>query len=198
MGGFAWKSLLDVGWHGFPESSAVKRRRAPPPPVPPSPGASARRTAGGVGGGSDPRFLDAGAPPGRGRWCARMVTPSPLPCGGRSLHSDPCGKASEPMRKPRRRIDHRRCAMRTRLRLRQQQPERGAGRNRRRHAALHRRRSIAGRTPNVEHAHDRVFPRSGVDGKETALIATQSSYRLVSDREVRQWQASRSAIWMTK
>ena len=22
-----------------------------------------------------------------------MVTPSPLPCGGRSLHIDPCGKA---------------------------------------------------------------------------------------------------------
>ena len=29
-----------------------------------------------------------------------MVTPSPLPGGGRSLHIDPCGKAIDPMRKP--------------------------------------------------------------------------------------------------
>ena len=36
-----------------------------------------------------PPFLAAGAAPGRGRWRAPMVTPSPLPGGGRSLHSDP-------------------------------------------------------------------------------------------------------------
>ena len=47
----------------------------------------------GESGGSDPPFLAAGAAPGRGSWCTRGFTPSPLVSGGRSLHSDPGGKA---------------------------------------------------------------------------------------------------------
>ena len=43
--------------------------------------------------GAPPPFLAAGAARARGSWCAPKVTPSPLPSGGRSLHSDPCGKA---------------------------------------------------------------------------------------------------------
>ena len=97
--GYSWKSALDAGWYGFPKFSAVERRRVPACVSPASPGASARRTVGGVGGGSDPPFFAAGAAPGRGRWCTRMATPSPLPCGGRSLHSDPCGKTVESAKK---------------------------------------------------------------------------------------------------
>ncbi len=32
--GYSWKAALDVGWHGFPESSAVKRSAAPACVVP--------------------------------------------------------------------------------------------------------------------------------------------------------------------
>ena len=96
--GYSWKSASDLGWHGFPESSAVKRRRAPPPRVPASPGASARRTGGGDGGGSDPPFFAAGAARvsvhRRTQWRAINT-----PLEGRSLHSDPCGKTVEPARK---------------------------------------------------------------------------------------------------
>ena len=96
--GYSWKSALDAGWHGFPESSAVKGSRASACVSPASPGAPARRTVGGAGGGSDP-FFGRWCATGQGTWCARMVTPSPLPVGGRSLHSEPCGKAAEPARK---------------------------------------------------------------------------------------------------
>ena len=41
-----------------------------------------RRTRGGDGGGSDPHFLDAGAAPGRGRWCTPKSTTSPPLFGG--------------------------------------------------------------------------------------------------------------------
>ena len=61
--GYSWKSALDAGWHGFPESSAVKRRRASACVSSASHGAPARRTGGGGSGGSDPPFLTAGAAP---------------------------------------------------------------------------------------------------------------------------------------
>ena len=99
--GCAWKSALDAGWHGFPESSTVKRSRASDCVSPTSPSAAA-------------------APHGRGRWWrerrpffrrwyttgqGELVHPyghtiSPSPLGGRSLHSDPCGKAVESAKKP--------------------------------------------------------------------------------------------------
>ena len=64
--------------------------------VPPSPGAPHER---GAGGGSDPPFFAAGAAPAsvhrRTQW--RTIN-TPLE-GGRSFHSDPCGKAIEPARK---------------------------------------------------------------------------------------------------
>ena len=93
--GYSWKSASDVGWHGFPESSAVKRRRAPPPCVPASPGASARRTGGGVSGGSDPLFFAAGAAPGRGRWCTPKSTTTPPLSGVAPSTVIPGGKAIE-------------------------------------------------------------------------------------------------------
>ena len=101
--GYSWKSALDVGWHGFPESSAVKRRRAPPPRAPASPGASARRTGGGDGGGSDPPFLTAAAAPAsvhrRTRWRTvntplRGVAPSTVIPAGR-LSSRPGSRLEE-------------------------------------------------------------------------------------------------------
>ncbi len=57
-----------------------------------------RRTRGGESGGSDPPLFAAGAAPGsvhrRTQW--RTIN-TPLE-GGRSLHRDPCGKASRPNR----------------------------------------------------------------------------------------------------
>ena len=38
--------------------------------------------------------MTAGAAPGRGKWSTLRSTTYPSPSGGRSLHSDPCGKAS--------------------------------------------------------------------------------------------------------
>ena len=46
--------------------------------------------------GAPPPFFGAGAPPGRGKWSTLRPTTYPAPRGGRSLHSDPCGKAIEP------------------------------------------------------------------------------------------------------
>ena len=76
-----------------PLRQSVVRRR------PASHGASWRRTGGGGSGGSDPPLFGAGAPPGRGKWSTLRSTTYPAPRGGRSLHSDPCGKAAEPVRK---------------------------------------------------------------------------------------------------
>ena len=73
----------------------------------PSPGASARRTTGGDGGGSDPHFLDAGAPPGRGSWCARKFTPSPSPLGVAPSTVIPAGRlSSRPGSRQRKTADH--------------------------------------------------------------------------------------------
>ena len=58
-------------------------------------GTSWRRTGGGGSGGSAPGFFAAGAAPGRGRWCARMVTPSPLPFGVAPSTVIPGAKAIE-------------------------------------------------------------------------------------------------------
>ena len=84
------ESLIGHGLARIPRVGCDNRGGAAPGVSPPRPG---RRTGGGGSGGSDPPFLAAGAAPGRGRWRAPMVTPSPLPGGGRSLHIDPCGKA---------------------------------------------------------------------------------------------------------
>ena len=54
----------------------------------------------GAGGGSDPPFLAAGAPPGRVKGDTQNDTFTLPLKGGRSLHSDPCGKAIEPKREP--------------------------------------------------------------------------------------------------
>ena len=79
--GCAWESALDVGSHGFPESSGVKHRAAPAPRVPASHGASWRRTGGGGSGGSDPPFLTAGAAPGGVSRFTSQFTVNP-PLGG--------------------------------------------------------------------------------------------------------------------
>ena len=91
--GCARESALDAGWHGFPKSSGVKPRAAARHGVPASHGASWRRTGGGGSGGSDPPFLAAGAPPGRVKGDRQNDTFTLPLKGGRSLHSDPCGKA---------------------------------------------------------------------------------------------------------
>ena len=87
--GCSRESALDVGWHGFPESSAVKRSAVLRRGVPASHGVSWRRTGGGGSGGSDPLFFAAGAAQGRGRWCTPKSTTFPPLFGGHSLHSDP-------------------------------------------------------------------------------------------------------------
>ena len=98
--GCARESALDVGWHGFPESSAVKRSAARPPRLPASHGASWRRTGGGGSGGSDPRFFAAGAPRGRTKVAAKVAALCP-PCGEVALTTViPGGKAIEPARRP--------------------------------------------------------------------------------------------------
>ena len=61
---------------------------------PPSLGATARRTGGGDGGESDPIF-GAGAPPGRVKGDRQNDTLTLPFSGGRSLHIDACGKASQ-------------------------------------------------------------------------------------------------------
>ena len=53
----------------------------------------------GAGGGSDPPFWPAGAAREGGKVDMPLATFSPL-SGGRSLHSDPCGKAVESAKKP--------------------------------------------------------------------------------------------------
>ena len=78
----------------IPRVLCGKARAAPALRVPAPHGASWRHTGGGGSGGSDPPFLTAGAPPGRGKWSTLRSTTYPSPSGGRSLHSDPCGKAS--------------------------------------------------------------------------------------------------------
>ena len=92
--GCARESALEAGWHGLPESSAVKRSAAPACVVRASPGASWRRTGGGGSGGSDPLFLTAGAAPGRGRWCTPKSTTSPPLFGVAPSAVIPGGKAS--------------------------------------------------------------------------------------------------------
>ena len=87
---------------GVVRRDGVLSLRGPPPPVgfARPPGAAARRTRRGEMEGATPLFRPlvrhrgrvAGAP-----LCAHQL---PSPFGGRSLHSDPCGKAVEPMRKP--------------------------------------------------------------------------------------------------
>ena len=66
----------------------------------PSPGATARRTRGVLVEGATPLFWalvrHRGGRAGAPLWSHHL--PSPL--GGRSLHSDPCGKAVESARKP--------------------------------------------------------------------------------------------------
>ena len=90
-----WKRVGTDSPHPLRQSEA--RLRLARPRLAPRVGAPHGREE---GGGSDPLFFGAGAPPGRGRWCARMVTPSPLPVGGRSLHRDPCGKAVKLAKRP--------------------------------------------------------------------------------------------------
>ena len=191
--GLTWKALLVTGWHGFPRRRRQPwrrgARRAPPPPCA-APGGGGSR-------GSDPIIFGAGAPPGRGKWATLKATIYPPLKGSLPPQRSLAGRPSSRPGSRGRRIEHRRCAAHTRLQLRQQQPERGASRNRYRHVTLQRQHSAAGRPPNAECSHYPAFPPSGMDAKETALIATQSSYRLASNREVRQWQASRSVISTT-
>ena len=88
--GLAWKALLEAGWHGFAASAAATvagRRPACPPPARCGDVAQGR----GAGGESDP-FLalkrhrgGVGGPP--------LGPPTPPVHGGRSHHTDPCGKA---------------------------------------------------------------------------------------------------------
>ena len=84
---------MDVGWHGFPKSSGVKRIAVPRQGVRASHGASWRRTGGEMVEGATPLFLPL-VRHRAGGGGARQNPPPPLPfSGGRSLHSDPCGKA---------------------------------------------------------------------------------------------------------
>ena len=91
--GCARESALHRGWHGFPESSAVKRSAVPAACVPASHSASWRHTGGGGSGGSDPPIFGAGAPPGRGRWCTPKSTTSPPLVGVAPSTVIPGGKA---------------------------------------------------------------------------------------------------------
>ena len=75
----------------IPQFLCGKAKCGGAPGVPASHGASWRRTGGEMVVRA-PRFFAAGAAPGRGRWCTRMVTPSPVPLGGRYLQSDPTGE----------------------------------------------------------------------------------------------------------
>ena len=103
--GFYLESLIGSGLERIPRVRCDKAKRGcasrvPASRVPASPGAPHGR---GEGGGSDPPFLAAGAAPAsvhrRTQW--RTIN-TPLE-RGRSLHSDPCGKAVESARKSARR-----------------------------------------------------------------------------------------------
>ena len=85
--GFAWKALLDKGWHRFPARlrqpwrgwirSVQAPRRFPPR-------ASHTRP-----GGERPPHFCRWCATGQGRWCTPKFTISPPRFWGRSLHSDP-------------------------------------------------------------------------------------------------------------
>ena len=81
---------IGSGLARIPRVGCDKAKRGCASRVPASPGAPHET---GEGGGSDPPFFGAGAPPGRGKWSTLRPTTYPAPRGGRSLHSDPCGKA---------------------------------------------------------------------------------------------------------
>ena len=68
---------------------------------PPSPGATARRTRGGLVEGATP-FLPFKVRHRAGMTIAHQIAhfSSPFRAGGRSLYSDPCGKAVESAKKP--------------------------------------------------------------------------------------------------
>ena len=73
--------------------------------VPPSPGAPARRARGVLVEGATPLFWPLVRHRGGGGGAPEWSHHLPSPLGGHSLHSDPCGKAVEPMRKPRPRVE---------------------------------------------------------------------------------------------
>ena len=90
--GLAWKALLDAGWHGFPASAAttVAGRRLACPRV-----ARCAAPGGGGSGESDPRFLAAGAPRGRGKGDRGNDTLSPSRGGSLSPQRSPAGRPTD-------------------------------------------------------------------------------------------------------
>ena len=93
--GLAWKALLDTGWHGFPASAAtsVAGRRPACPRL-------ARRVAReGRRWRERPPLFDRCCGTGERSPAHTVAHGKHSPRGGRSLHSDPCGKAVEPARK---------------------------------------------------------------------------------------------------
>ena len=132
------ESLVGSGLARNPRVGCDKAKRGCASRVQASPGAPYGREEGGE---SDPPNLGADAPSERVSRFTSQFTVNPL-LGGVALTTViPGGKAIEPMRKPGRRICHRGGYPRE-TRLRQQQPEHCAGRNRCRHATLHRRPSV--------------------------------------------------------
>ena len=80
---------------------ALSLRGYPPPPVgfARPPGAAARGTRQGEMEGATPLFKPLVRHRGRGAGAPLCAHQLPSPLGGRSLHSDPCGKAVKAMRK---------------------------------------------------------------------------------------------------
>ena len=159
--GLAWKALLEAGWHGFPASAAAKRSEVAPRVSTPRPAllTGAKKVV-----RATPRFLALM------RHRSRLSGPPsgpPLnpPREGRSHHRDPWREGH--------RVDEEAgpatsttggvpCARKRRLR--QQQPESGAGRNRCRHTTLRRRRPV------------RPFISSGTSGFRS-MSRTVSAFR---------------------